>query len=124
MKKIIIVIAIVVLTHGLYGCSFATTSKAVETVLAPSCQGDIENYSVSGNPTFLPITYEHIKTGTTTGVHIVEYVHTTDGTVWTSTGEIKASGYGYSFVEEFGPDGQPVLYDGDINALKEKYGVD
>ena len=123
MKKSIIMIVTVLALSGLCGCSSAASSKAVETVLTPSNQENIENYYISGNPTFLPINCEHIKDGTP-GVYIVEYVHTTDGTVWTSAGEINSSGYGYSFVEEFGPDGKPVLYDGDLNTLKAKYGVE
>lgn len=124
MKKSIIMIVTMLALSGLCGCSLddtdATTSSG--TILSTR-QDNIDTYSVSGNPTFLPITYQHVNDGSMNGIAIVEFVHTSDGTVWNST-EKYNNGLTTTFTQEFGPDGKPVLYDGDLNTLKAKYGVE
>ena len=124
MKKSIIMIVTVLTLSSLCGCSSDTeNSSEILSQLTSRGTENIDDYSVSKNPTFLPITYEHINDGTINGIDIVEFVHTSDGTVWNST-EKYNNGIASTFTQEFGPDGKPVLYDGDLNALKAKYGVE
>lgn len=112
-KKIILGITTIALVGILNGCNFAEAT-------VESRQNDINTYSISGDVIFLPLSYENIDDGTINGIDIVQYVNIENKTVWVSYEKFK-DGYGVSFVQQFDENNEPVLYDGDIEALKQKY---
>lgn len=117
MKRKFTGLVILIIIGVLSGCGNATN-----TVNKP-CKNNVDTYIVSGDVSFLPLSYEHIKNGNINGVCITQYVNVNNKTIWVAYSQFQ-SGYGLSFTQEFDKDGNPVLYDGDIEALKQKFNVD
>lgn len=63
-KKIIIGLTIFVIVGILSGCGEVSTSTT-------QSQDDVDSYSVSGDVTYLPLSYEYIEDGTASGIDIV-----------------------------------------------------
>lgn len=88
---------------------------------------NFDSYDFSGNALFLPISYETVNNGVYEETVFTEYVYVPDGTLWIESykafSENRASGLGQSLVQIIGTDGKPKVYDGDIDELREKYGV-
>ena len=89
---------------------------------------NFDSYDFSGNALFLPISYETVNNnGDYEETVFIEYVYVPDGTLWIESYKAfssnRASGLGQSMVQIFDADGKPKVYDGDIDELREKYGV-
>lgn len=99
--------------------------EMAETLLDP------KSYVIYGSATFLPISVELVDNGYDEHYGrtvLVEYVNTSDKTIWIQSYKCYAknhngSGIGESMVQEFGPDGKPKVYDGNMDDLLENFGV-
>lgn len=88
---------------------------------------DMDSYEFTGSALFLPVSYETVDNGDYNKTVFTEFVYVPDGTLWmesykTLTIHYKG-GLGQSLVQIIGTDGKPKVYDGDIDELREKYGV-
>lgn len=125
-KKIFALIMSVAIGCSICGCGLANT-KTLSTntyVLTnvPS-NNDLNTWRIRGNGKFLPVTLQKIDNGYEI-IGIVEYVNTENKTIWVSYGKGQSADAGASFVQETNEKGEPVLYKGDIEKLKQKFGVE
>lgn len=86
-----------------------------------------ENYEISGDALFLPISVEAVSNGDYDETVFTEYVCVSDKTVWLQSYKSyyggRRGGLGESMVQMYDSDGKPKLYEGDLDELFEKYGV-
>lgn len=125
-KKIFALIMSVAIGCSICGCESANTKSlsASASVLTdiPS-NNDLSTWQIRGNGKFLPVTLKKIDSGYEI-IGIVEYVNTENKTIWVSYEKGRSADAGASFVQETNEKGNPVLYKGDIEKLKQKFGVE
>lgn len=116
-RRIIVFLSAIMIGTVFTGCDFSRNMKSLGVIIS-----DIDTYAISGEGKFLPVSFEDISDGTVNGATIIEYVNVENKTMWVCFQKFQ-NGYGISFNQMFDENGDPVLYDGDIDALKKKYGV-
>lgn len=147
MKKIKLTLKILLLCSILFigtlacsGCSDSESTSKAETEIDDShlvdknvadTLLDPKSYVLYGSATFLPISVELVENGydsNYTNTVFVEYVKTSDKTIWIQSfknykEKYNGSGIGESMTQAFGPDGKPEVYDGDLDELIKNFGV-
>lgn len=125
MKKTLLIILLLSLI-GLTGCasekSFEKMQediKNIENSIGTTTKSDIESYVCTGNVTFVPISYMHIKDSTINGLDILQYVDLDTGVMYVYT-EKYGSGYGTTLEVLVDADGNPRVYE-DLDTLRTKY---
>lgn len=129
-RKMTMLLCIGLLGVSIAGCSFETDATQNTQIVEEDTQdsfGGNNNYTYFGDALFLPIAKQSGRQRLgylfyyPESISFIEYVKVSDQTIWIAYHT--SSMEGASFEQEFAPDGTPVLYDGDIEALKKQYGV-
>ena len=127
MKKTLLITLLLLIT-GLTGCiqvvdgsagnGTTSVSTSVEDALMPT-QKNINSYELDGNISFVPVSYQYVKDGTTNGLDIVQYVDLSTGVTYVYLEKYK-SGYGITMEMLVDEDGNPLIYK-DLDQLRSKY---
>lgn len=98
------------------GISLSLIAQEIVADKDDNCDDNEQEYKITDDMVFITINNQKMASDVTSGdFYITEYVKLSDKTVWFVTSKND------KFTQEFDDNGKPVIYDGDIDLLKQQY---
>ena len=97
------------------GISLSLIAQEIVADKDDNCDDNEQEYKITDDMVFITINNQKMASDVTSGdFYITEYVKLSDKTVWFVTSKND------KFTQEFDDNGKPVIYDGDIDLLKQR----